>query len=130
MHDGLAQHGGRGGAVTGDVVGLGGDLLGQLCADVLERVGELDLLGDGDAVVGDRGRAEALVQHNVASQRPQGHAHRTSQLVDAVAQGGARLLVELKLLCHMPSPVRYARQMSQSDMPVKYSDASDGCVHY
>ena len=32
MHDRLAEDGGRGGAVTGDVVGLGGDLLGELGA--------------------------------------------------------------------------------------------------
>ena len=40
----LGEHGGGGGAVTGDVVGLGGDLLGELGAEVLVRVLELDLL--------------------------------------------------------------------------------------
>ena len=34
----LGEHGGGGGAVTGDVVGLGGDLLDELGAHVLERV--------------------------------------------------------------------------------------------
>jgi hypothetical protein len=43
----LGQHGGGGGAVTGDVVGLLGDLLDELGADLLVRVLELDLLGDG-----------------------------------------------------------------------------------
>ena len=38
VHDRLAEDGGGGGAVAGDVVGLGGDLLGQLGADVLEGV--------------------------------------------------------------------------------------------
>ena len=50
------EHGRRRGAVTGDVVRLGGDLLGELGAHVLPRVLELDLLGDRDAVVRD-GRA-------------------------------------------------------------------------
>ena len=40
------EHGGGGGAVAGDVVGLLGDLLDQLGADLLVGVLELDLLGD------------------------------------------------------------------------------------
>ena len=52
--DRLGEHGGGGGAVAGDVGGLGGDLLDHLRAHVLELVLELDLLGDGDAVLGDR----------------------------------------------------------------------------
>ena len=67
LDDRLAEDGGGGGAVTGDVVGLGGDLLGQLGADVLEGVFELDVLGDGDAVVGDGRRAELLVEDDVAA---------------------------------------------------------------
>ncbi|MPM57556.1 hypothetical protein SDC9_104378 [bioreactor metagenome] len=51
--DGLSQEGGGGGAVAGHVVGLGGHFLHQLGAHVLEGVLELDLLGDGHAVVGD-----------------------------------------------------------------------------
>ena len=53
--DGLGQHGGGGGAVTGDVGGLGGDFLDELGAHVLELVFEFDFLGDGDAVLGDEG---------------------------------------------------------------------------
>ena len=68
-HERLGQHGGGGGAVTGDVVGLGGDLLHQLGAHVLERVLELDLPGDGDAVVGDGGGAELLLEDHVAALR-------------------------------------------------------------
>jgi hypothetical protein len=39
----LGEDGGGGGAVTGDVVRLGGDFLGQLGAEVLVRVVQLDL---------------------------------------------------------------------------------------
>src|SRR3712207_9477531 len=41
---------------------LGGDVLGQLSPEVLVRVVELDLAGDRDAVVGDGGGAELLVE--------------------------------------------------------------------
>jgi hypothetical protein len=56
--DGFGEDGGGGGAVAGDVGGLGGDLFDHLGADVLERVFEFDFLGDGDAVLGDGGGAE------------------------------------------------------------------------
>jgi hypothetical protein len=56
----LGQHGRGRRAVTGDVVGLGGDLLGELGTEVLERVVQLDLARDGDTVVGDRGAPHFL----------------------------------------------------------------------
>ena len=56
VEDGLGQHGGGGGAVAGHVAGLAGDLLDHAGAHVLVLVFQLDLLGDGDAVLGD-GRA-------------------------------------------------------------------------
>ena len=46
LDDGLGEHRGGRRAVTGDVVGLGGDFLDELGAHVLVRVLELDLLGD------------------------------------------------------------------------------------
>ena len=58
LHDRLGEHGGGGGAVAGRVVGLLGDLAHHLGAHVLELVLELDLLGDGDAVLGDAGSAD------------------------------------------------------------------------
>ena len=70
--DRLRQHGGGGGAVAGDVGGLGGDLLHHLRAHVLEPVLELDLLGDGDAVLGDRRRAPLLLDDDVAAARARG----------------------------------------------------------
>jgi hypothetical protein len=47
-HHAPGEHGGGGGAVTGDVVGLLGDFLDELGADLLVRILELDLLGDRD----------------------------------------------------------------------------------
>ena len=60
LDNGRGEHGRGRGAVAGDVVGLGGDFANHLRAHVFELVVELDLLGDGDAVLGDAGRAEDL----------------------------------------------------------------------
>jgi hypothetical protein len=100
VHEGLGEHRGGGRAVTGDVVGLGGHVLGQLGAEVLVRVVELDLAGDGDAVVGDRRGAELLVDDDVAAARAEGHLDRVGQLVDAALEGTPRVLVELDDLGH------------------------------
>ena len=56
--DGQGQDGRGGGAVAGHVAGLLGDGVDQLGAHVLERVGQVDFLADGDAVLGDGRAAE------------------------------------------------------------------------
>jgi hypothetical protein len=45
---------------------LAGGFLHQLGADVLVLIAEFDLLGDGDAVLGDRRGAPSLVDDGVA----------------------------------------------------------------
>ena len=104
------QHGGGGGAVTGDVVGLLGDFLDQLGADLLVRVLELDLLGDGHAVVGDRGGAPLLLQHDVAALRAEGDADGVGELVHARLERAASLLVERDHLRHC-CVLRWTRAM-------------------
>ncbi len=79
VDDGLGQHGGGGGAVTGLVVGLGRDVLDQLGAHVLEAILQLDFLGNGNAVLGDGRSTEALLQHHVAAFRAEGRFYRISQ---------------------------------------------------
>ena len=74
LDDRLREHGRGGGAVTGEVGGLRGDFAHHLRAHVLELVFELDLLGDGDAVLGDARRAERLVEHDVAALGAERHA--------------------------------------------------------
>ena len=74
-----SKDGGRGGAVADQVAGLGRHLAHHLRAHVLELVGELDLLGDRHAVLGDPRRAEALVEHDVAALRAQRHLHRVGE---------------------------------------------------
>ena len=102
-HDDLGEQRGGGGAVTGDVVRLDGDFLDELGAHVLERVLELDLLGDGHAVVGDRRRAELLLEHDVAALRAERDLDGVGELVDAGREAVAGLLVETDLLSHAGS---------------------------
>ena len=82
MDHGLGEHGGGGGAVTGDVVGLGGHLLGELSAEILVGIVELNLLGDGDAVVGDGGGSPLLVQDHVAALGAEGDLDGVGEGVD------------------------------------------------
>src|SRR5215207_9084765 len=79
-HERLGEHDRGGGAVTADVIGLLGDLLDELGADLLVRVVELDLLGDRDAVVRDGGGAPLLLEDDVAAPWTEGH-------LDGVGEG-------------------------------------------
>ncbi len=85
-------------AVAGRVIGLRGDLADHLRAHVLELVRELDLLGDGDAVLGDARRAERLVDDDVAALRAERHLHRVRQRVDAAQHAVARIGRKLNFL--------------------------------
>ena len=98
--DGLREHGGGGGAVTGDVGGLGSDFANHLGAHVFERVAELDFLGDGDAVLGDGGRAELLLDDDVAALGAEGDLHCVGEHVDAAQNGLTRVFAVQNLLCH------------------------------
>src|ERR1017187_5290936 len=66
-HNCRGQHSCGGGAVAGSIGRLGGDFAYHLGAHVLELVLKLDFLGDGDAVLGDAGCAERLVEQDVAA---------------------------------------------------------------
>ena len=97
VHDDLGQQRRRRGAVAGHVVGRRGDLADELRALVLEDVLDLDLTRDRDAVVGDGGRAELLVEDDVAALGAERHLDRVGYGVDAGLERGARLLVVLEL---------------------------------
>ena len=98
--DRLRQHGRGGRAVAGHVGRLARDLAHHLRAHVLERVLELDLLGDRHAVLGDGGGAELLVEDDVAALRAERDLHRVGQLVDAAQDRLARLFAVDNLFCH------------------------------
>ncbi len=99
--DRLREHGCRRRAVACDVRRLARHFAHHLCAHVLERILQLDLFRHGHAVLGDRGRAELLVEDDVAALRPERHLDRVGQLVDAAQDRLARLLTVDNLLCHV-----------------------------
>lgn len=96
----LRKHGGGGGAVADDPVGLHGDFLDQLGAHVGERVRQLDLPGDRDAVVGDGRWTGQLLQHRISALRTQCHLDGVGERVDAQFQTRPRVVVVPQLLCH------------------------------
>ena len=98
--DGLAEHHGGRRAVTGDVIRLGGDFLEKLRAHVLERIFELDVAGDGDAIVGDGGRAELLVEDDVAALGTDRHLDGVGEAVDAALERTPGGVIENDLLGH------------------------------
>ena len=91
LDDRLGENGGGGGAVTGEVRGLRGDFAHHLRAHVLELVFEFDFLGDGDAVLGDAGSAERLVEDDVAALRTERHLDGVGENVDAAQHPVARV---------------------------------------
>ena len=103
IDEGLCQNGSGGRTVTGGVVRLGGDLANELCAHVLELVLQLDLLSDGDTVIGDERAAELLAQHNIAALGAQGDLNGVGQLVDTCAKRLAGVLALLDLFSHNES---------------------------
>src|SRR3989440_4593962 len=101
----LGQHGGRRRAVTGYVVGLLGDLLDQLGAQLLVRVVQVDLFGDAHTVVGDGGGAPCRAQYDVAALRAQRHPYRVGEDVHATFQAPAGLFTESDQLGHLRRPL-------------------------
>src|SRR4029079_6263080 len=97
LDDGLGEHRCGRRAVPGDVVRRRGYFTDELRALVLEDVLDLDLASNRDAVVRDRGRAELLVEHDVAPLRAKGDLARVGEDVDAALQCATRVLVELQL---------------------------------
>ncbi len=129
--DGLGEDGGGGGAVAGDVAGLAGGFLDELGAHVLVGVSQLDLLGDGDAVLGDGRAAPALVDDGVAAARPEGACDGPGQLGDAGEQLLAGLVTVRQLLGSHPrisfrcqsTTVRITKLAGQDSAPDSfYSD--------
>jgi hypothetical protein len=119
----LGQDRRRGGAVAGDVVRLRGGFLHELHAEVLVGILELDLLGDGDAVVDDRRPAPTFVEHRAATARPERRLHGSRELRHAGEQPLLRLLVEHHLLRH-PSLLQDERREPASgrelpDLPLR-----------
>src|SRR5262249_17431955 len=90
--DRLGKYRRRGGGIAGHVRSLRRGLLHHLRAHVLELVLELDLLGDGDAVLGHRGSAPRLLDHDVAATGSERDPHGVGEQVQALGDltAGAR----------------------------------------
>ena len=96
----LGQQGSGGGAVTCGVISLDSNGLDQLRAEVFEGLLDVDIAGDGHAVIGDGGATEGLGQHDVAAARAEGDLDGISQRIDAALDSLAGFLVECNELCH------------------------------
>src|SRR6266511_2387021 len=128
LDDRLSQDGRSRRAVAGNVVRRCGDLADELRALVLEDVLDLDLTRDRDAVVRNRGRAELLVEHDVAPLRAKGDLDRVGEDVHAPLERAARILVELQLLVShvvsLPPFVAYAFAPASSRSPTTLASTS------
>ena len=71
----------------------------------VERIVELDLLGDGDTVVGDRRCAELLLEYYVATFRSKRHLDGVGELVDARGETVASLFFKTDFLSHSRNPL-------------------------
>ncbi len=93
----LGEHGCRGGAVADHTIGFHRHFLDQLGTHVGEGFAELDLAGDGHAVVGDRRWSGELFEHRVAPLGAEGHLDRVGEGVDAVLEpcSGVRVVPQL-----------------------------------
>ena len=98
--DRLREHRGRRRAVTGRVRRLARDLAHHLRAHVLERVLEVDFLGDRHTVLGDGRGTELLVDDDVAALGAERDLDRVGQGVDAAEDRLTRILSVHNLLCH------------------------------
>src|SRR5699024_2021576 len=78
---------------------------------------QLDLLGDGHAVVGDEGGAELLVQHHVPALGAQSDLYGIGQLVDAGFQSLAGLVAPLDELRHIALPPNIRKKIYETQLP-------------
>ena len=93
-------------AVTGDVVGLGGDFLDELRAHVLEWVLELDIAGDRHPVVGDGGRPGTSCPGRRSDPWGRASPDRVGQAVDAAPEPRRAMSSKiscLAMVCGFPS---------------------------
>ena len=120
---GLGDDGRRRRAVAGHVVRLLGDLLDQLGADLLEGVLQLDLLGDGHTIVGDRGGAPLLFEDDIAALGTEGHLDGVGEGVHSSLETAAGLLVERDDLGHSGGS-SHAKRRDGHEVP-----ATDGAAY-
>src|SRR5680860_98573 len=97
---GLSQNGCGGRAVTCDVVSLLGNFLDELGADLLVRLLELDLFGDGNTIVGNCGCAPLLFEDDVATLGAERHLDSIRERVHTPLEAAPGFLIESNKLRH------------------------------
>lgn len=101
--DGSGQDSGRGGSVSGFIIGLVGDILDEGGSDVGGFVGEVDCLGDCDSVLGDFGRSVALVDEDIPASRAEGDLYGIAELLASFEEFFPGLAAEKKFFgCVVP----------------------------
>src|ERR1700719_2517235 len=98
--DGLGQDGSGGGAIASHVGSLGGDFAHHLGAHILEGIRQLDLLGHGDAVLGDDGSAKFLFNYGIAPLWAARDLYRVGEDVDAAQDRLTGIFTSYNLFCH------------------------------
>ena len=81
---------------------------------VLHVVLQLDLLSDGDAVVGDRGSAVGALEGDVAALGAHGGGHGIGEGVDALGELGTGIGAEHDVLSHWWLPFESAPRLAES----------------
>ena len=89
-----------GGAVTSNIVRLGGNFLEKLRTHVLEVIFQLNVACNRHAVIGNGWCAELLVEDHIATLWADRDLYRVSELIDAALQCTSCRFVEDNLLCH------------------------------
>ena len=101
--DGTSENGGGGGTISSDIVGLGGNLLDELGTQVHVLVGEINLLGDGDTILGDLGATIGLLDNDVATLGSKSGGDRVSEGVNTLQHEvpGLRSEADVTTISHM-----------------------------
>ena len=107
----LGEHGRGGGAVTGDVVGLGGDLLGELGAEVL--VGSSSSISRATVTPSlvMVGAPHFLSMTTLRPLRAERHLDGVGERVHAALERAPGVLVELQDLGHEHLKLRWSRSL-------------------
>ena len=86
LEQGLGQHGCRGGAVSRIFTGLGSGFANHASAEIFDFVGQFDLFGNRDTILGDGRPAPGLVQNSVSTSRAKSAFDGGGQLLNASKQ--------------------------------------------
>ena len=100
VDDSLCKDGGSSCAIAGIVASLAGYALYELSASVLELVLQLNLLGNGNTILGNLGCAKLLLYNNVAAFRTECNLYGVGKLVNTILQQLACVNVKLYIFCH------------------------------